>query len=183
MKVVFVESIPGVAKVGEVKEVAKGHARNYLLPRGLAVPATSEELKRVEARKRAEEKRIAEQVAQAQDVAGTIDGASLTFSKRVTSKGNIYGSVSSTAIQQELKRLGHDIEKSMIKLESPLRQLGDHEVEVELARDVIARIKVTIQAAEEDKETNQQSGQEESQQQAIDDSTESTSDEPSVKDE
>ena len=148
MKVVFVENVPGVADVGDVKEVANGHARNYLLPKGFAVAATKEELRRVESRKRAEAKRREEQRAEAQGVAGTIEGVSLTFAKKVTSKGNIYGSVSNVAIQQELKRLGHDVEKSMIKLEEPLRQLGEHEVEIELAREVVAKIKVTIEPAE-----------------------------------
>ena len=148
MKVVFVESVSGVAEVGDVKEVANGHAKNYLLPKGFAVPATKEELKRVESRKRAEAKRREEQIAESQGIAGTIEGVSLVFAKKVTSKGNIYGSVSNVAIQQELKSLGHNVDKSMIKLEEPLRQLGEHEVEIELGRDAIARIKVTIEPVE-----------------------------------
>ncbi len=151
MKVVFVQDVPNVADAGEVKEVKRGHARNYLLPKGFAVPATAEELKRVEALKRAAAKRREEQAAEAQGMAGTIDGVSLVFAKKVTSKGNIYGSVSSTAIQQELKRLGHIFEKSMIKLEEPLRQLGEHEVEIELTKEAVAKIKVIIEAAEGEK--------------------------------
>ena len=148
MKVVFVENVPGVGKVGDVKEVVNGHARNYLLPKGFAVAATKEELKRVESRKRAEAKKREEQMAEVKGIAGVIDGVSLVFAKKVTSKGNIYGSVSNVAIQQELKQLGHHVEKSMIKLEEPLRQLGEHEVEIELTGDTIARIKVTIEPVE-----------------------------------
>lgn len=151
MKVVFVQDVPNVALEGDVKEVKKGHARNYLFPKGFAVLATSEELKRVESRQRAATKRREEQAAEALGVAGTMAGISLVFAKKVTSKGNIYGSVSNTAIQQELKRLGHSVEKSMIKLEDPLRQLGEHEVEIELSKDAIATIKVTIEAAEGEK--------------------------------
>ena len=146
MKVVFVQDVPNVADAGEVKDVKRGHARNYLLPKGFAVPATAEELKRVEALKRAAAKRREEQLAEMQGIVGSIDGATLVFAKKVTSKGNIYGSVSSTAIQQELKRLGHIVEKSMIKLEDPLRQLGEHEVDVELTKDAVAKIKVIIEA-------------------------------------
>ncbi len=148
MKVVFVENVPGVADVGDVKSVANGHARNYLLPKGFAVAATKEELKRVESRKRAEAKKREEQMAEVRGIAGIIDGVSLVFAKKVTSKGNIYGSVSNVAIQQELKHLGHNVEKSMIKLEEPLRQLGEHEVEIELTGDTIAKIKVTIEPVE-----------------------------------
>ncbi|MCP4647854.1 MAG: 50S ribosomal protein L9, partial [bacterium] len=151
MKVVFVRDVPNVGLEGDVKEVKKGHARNYLFPKGYAVLATAEELKRVESRKRAAAKRREEQAAELQGVAGTLDGISLVFAKKVTSKGNIYGSVSSTAIQQELKKLGHIIEKSMIKLEEPIRQLGDHQVEVDFGKEAIAQIKVTVEPAEGDK--------------------------------
>ena len=148
MKVVFVQDLPNVAEEGDVKEVKRGHARNYLFPKGFAVPATADELKRVEARQRAAAKRREEQKAEAQGLAGTIEGVSLVFAKKVTSKGNIYGSVSNTAIMQELKKLGHNVEKTMVKLDEPLKQLGEHEVGIELAKDVIAKIKVTIEAAE-----------------------------------
>lgn len=161
MKVVFVQDVPNVAEVGDIKEVKKGHARNYLLPKGLAVLATENELRRIESRKRAAVKLREEQKAQAMGLAGSIDGIVLTFAKRVTSKGNIYGSVSATAIQQELKHLGHTIEKSMIKLDDPIRQLGEHEVEVELNREAVGRIKIVIvpaegtASAEEEAETSQ----------------------------
>ena len=148
MKVVFVQDLPDVAEEGDVKEVKRGHARNYLFPKGFAVPATLDELKRVDARQRAAAKRREEQKAEAQGLAGTIEGVSLVFAKKVTSKGNIYGSVSTTAILQELKRLGHNIEKSMIKLDEPLKQLGEYEVGIDLTKDVIAKVKVTIEAAE-----------------------------------
>ncbi len=151
MKVVFIQDVPNVAEVGDVKEVKKGHARNYLLPKGFAVPATAEELNRVESRKRAAAREREERVAERHGVAGSIDGVTLTFAKKVTSKGNIYGSVSSTAIQHELKHLGHDIEKSMIKLEEPLRQLGEHEVEIDLSREAVAKIKIIIEPAVEEK--------------------------------
>jgi len=152
MKVVFVQDVPNVAEVGDIKEVKKGHARNYLLPKGLAVLATENELRRIESRKRAAAILREEQKAEAMGVAGSIDGIILTFAKRVTSKGNIYGSVSATAIQQELKHLGHTIEKSMIKLEDPIRQLGEHEVEVELNKDAIGKIKIIIEPAEGEKD-------------------------------
>lgn len=155
MKVVFVQDVPDVAMAGDVKEVKRGHARNYLFPKGFAVPATPDELSRVEARRRAAAKRRDEVLSEARGAAGVLDGVALTFAKKVTSKGNIYGSVSAIAIQQELKRLGHEVEKSMIKLDDPLRQLGEHEVDIELARDVVAKVKVTIEAAEEGRETKE----------------------------
>ncbi len=147
MKVVFTENVSGVAQIGDVKNVADGHARNYLFPKGLAVLATPDELRRVESRKRAAAKLLEQQAEEARGAAGELDGISLVFAKRVGSKGNIYGSVSAIAIHQELKRMGHAVEKSMIKLGEPFKQLGTHDVEIELAKGAIATIKVTIEEA------------------------------------
>ncbi len=151
MKVVFIQDVPNVAEVGDIKEVKKGHARNYLMPKGFAVPATAEEMRRVESRKRAAVREREERMSEKHGIAMSMNGIILTFAKKVTSKGNIYGSVSSTAIQHELKKLGHDVEKSMIKLEDPLRQLGEHEVEIELSSEAVAKIKIIIEPAEEEK--------------------------------
>ena len=86
---------------------------------------------------------------EAQAFAQVIQGVPLVFPKRVGAKGNIYGSVSSIAISQELKRLGHNIDRHMVKLADPLRQLGEHQVKIELAKGVTATIMVTIQEAKE----------------------------------
>lgn len=149
MKVVFVQDVPNVAKGGEIKNVAPGHARNFLFPKGYAVPATPNELKRVEARLKAEVKKRAEESGEARAVAERLKEVSLVFAKRTTAKGHVYGSVSSIAIHQELKKLGFAIEKPMIQLENPIRQLGTQEVTIDLGKDVTAQIKVTIEAATE----------------------------------
>lgn len=153
MKVVFLQDVPGVAQSGEIKDVANGHARNYLFPKGFAVLATPEEIKRIEAKQRAEEKRLNEQMQEAQVLAQSLGDISLVFPKRVGARGNIYGSVSSVAISQELKRRGHTVEKPMIKLEEPLRKLGSHDVEIELAKGAIATITVIIEEAKEEGNT------------------------------
>ncbi|MCL0084101.1 50S ribosomal protein L9 [Dehalococcoidia bacterium] len=145
MKVVFLQDVPEVAQAGEVKEVADGHARNYLFPRGLAVLATAAEIKRVEARSQAEARRRDQQVQEAVALGDSLQGVSLVFAKKVGSRGNIYGSVSNTAIAQELHRRGFKVDKHLIRLEEPLRKLGTHEVEIELGKGVVARIGVTIE--------------------------------------
>ena len=151
MKVVFLQDVPEVAQAGEVKEVADGHARNYLFPRGLAVLAAAAEIKRVEARSQAEARRRDQQLQEAVALAESLQGVSLVFAKRVGSRGNIYGSVSNTAIAQELHRRGFNVDKHLIRLEEPLRKLGAHEVEIELGKGLLARIGVTIEEAEEEK--------------------------------
>jgi len=151
MKVVFLQDVPEVAQAGEVKEVADGHARNYLFPRGMAVVATAAEIKRVEARSQAEARRRDQQLNEAIAISESLKGVSLVFAKRVGTKGNIYGSVSNTAIAQELHRRGFNVDKHLIRLEEPLRKLGAHEVEIELGKGLLARIGVTIEESEEEK--------------------------------
>ncbi|MDD5093909.1 MAG: 50S ribosomal protein L9 [Dehalococcoidia bacterium] len=152
MKVVFLQDVPNVAKIGDVKTVADGHARNYLFPKGFAEVATADALKRVETRKRAAAKLREQQMQEAQGEAQVLQNVTLTFAKRVGSKGNMYGSVSSIAIVQELKRLGHVVEKTMIHLEEPIRKLGTHDVKIEVAKGAIATVKVIIEAATEGEE-------------------------------
>ncbi|MDY6911694.1 MAG: 50S ribosomal protein L9 [Chloroflexota bacterium] len=161
MRVVFVQDVPDVGQVGDVKDVANGHARNYLFPKGFAVLATPDELKRIEARKKAALKLRAEQQEGAQGIAQSLEEVSLAFSKRAGSKGNMYGSVSATAIYQELKNLGHKVEKPMIKLDEPIRKFGTHEVQINLMKDVTATIKVVIEpvsgtAEESTRETSEE---------------------------
>jgi len=149
MKVVFLQDVTNVAQAGDIKDVADGHARNFLFPKGFAVLATPTEVRRVETKRQAEARQQNQYLQEAQAVAQAIQDISLVFPKRVGSKGNIYGSVSSTAITQELQRQGHKIDKHRIRLAEPLRKLGTHEVEIELAKDSVAKLTVTIEEAKE----------------------------------
>jgi large subunit ribosomal protein L9 len=151
MKVVFLQDVPAVAQAGEVKEVACGHARNYLFPKGLAVLATAAEIKRAQARSQAEARRRDQQLQETVALSEALQGVSLVFAKRVGTKGNIYGSVSNSAIARELHRRGFKVDKHQIRLDEPLRKLGTHDVEIELGRAVLAGIKVTIEEAIEEK--------------------------------
>lgn len=149
MKVVFLRGVPSVGQEGEVKEVAAGYARNFLFPRGLAKPATPEVLRELERRQEIEARRRAREAEEARALAEKLDGLELVFQKRVGTKGRVYGSVSAIAIAQELSRQGYKVEKTQIRLEEPLRELGSHEVEVELAEGIVARLKVVVEGKEE----------------------------------
>jgi len=151
MKVVFLQDVPGVARAGEVKEVADGHGRNFLLPRGLAELATPAKLKQVEMKLQAEARRRARFEEEVRSLAEQIEGVSLTFKKRVRGKDTLYGSVSSIAIAQELNRLGYKVEKHMVRLEEPIKHLGNYEIEIELSKDVVAKVKVVVEKAEEER--------------------------------
>lgn len=145
MKVVFVEEVSGSALVGEVKEVKKGYARNFLLPRGLAVPATKDNLERGERLAQADQIRQGKLDGAAQAVADRIDGAALTMTARVGEQGRLYGSITAAAIAQELTEIGgNEIEHRQVLLGEAIRTVGTQEVRVRLTRNVSAKVSVTV---------------------------------------
>ena len=154
MKVIFLQDVEGVAKSGEAKEVANGYGRNFLLPKKLAMLATQAELKKIEAQQEVEARRQAQLQQEAEAEAKRLHNISLTFKRRVGVGEQLYGSVSSAAIAEQLQGLGYKVEKQKIKLGEPIRELGVHKVEVELAKDVVPTIKIIVEeeATEEKKE-------------------------------
>ena len=150
MKVIFVQDVPKVAKAGEIKEVADGYARNFLIPKKLALLAkpgvTVVELER--------QKKVAAQAqAEASQLASGLEGKEVKLKARVGAEERLYGSVTSGDIADELqKSLGVTVDKRKIELEEPIRQLGSYEVTIRLAQDVLPKIKVIVTEAETVKE-------------------------------
>lgn len=150
MKVIFLQDVPNVASAGQVKEVADGYSRNYLLPRKLAVVATPAELNKLEAQRQADARRQARSEQEAEALAQTLQGMTLVFKARVGDKDRIYGSITSSDIASELKKLsGHDVDKRRIELEEPIRELGSHQVSIKLTKNVTADVSVVVEKEEE----------------------------------
>jgi large subunit ribosomal protein L9 len=145
MKVVLVKDVAGLGKAGDIKEVADGYARNFLLRRNLALPAIRSALKTIETQLRKEAKeqeRLGEELAK---LAEQIEGLSLTFKAKVMEEDRLYGSIRDHHIADELKRLtGIDIERTSVEMEQPIRQLGSYELTVRLSRDLAPKIKVDV---------------------------------------
>jgi large subunit ribosomal protein L9 len=153
MKVVFVQDVANVAKAGDVKNVADGYARNYLFPKKLAVLATPHELKRVEALREASARREEHTEHEAEALAAELGNLTVTIKVRAGTAEKIYGSVTSADIAKELKRVsGHDIDRHSIELDSPIRELGSHQVTIKLTRNVSASIGVTVEQQEDEKD-------------------------------
>lgn len=153
MKVVFVEEVPGSALVGEVKEVKRGYARNFLLPRGLAVPATKDNLERGERLARADAIRQEKLDGVASVIAEKIDGAELSFTARVGEQGRLYGSITAAAIAERLGELADDsVDHRQVLLGQAIRTVGAQEVRVRLTRNVSATVTVTVAAEQEEPE-------------------------------
>jgi large subunit ribosomal protein L9 len=145
VKVVFLEEVEGSGRTGEVRNVANGYARNYLLPRKLAVPATEHNIRLAQARAEGEAKRQAKLDADAEVVAEKLPGLTITIEVRVGEQGRLYGSVTARDIVEALEKpLGMLLEHRQVELEEPIRQVGLFEVPLRLSRNVRANVQVAV---------------------------------------
>ncbi len=142
MKVIFLQDVPRVAKAGDIKEVASGYGRNFLIPKKLAMLAkpgvTVVELER-------QKKATAQVHTEAARLAGELETKEITLKARVGVDERLYGSVTSADIADELESsFGLTIDKRKIELDEPIRQLGSYEITVRLAQDVVPKVRVTV---------------------------------------
>ncbi len=146
MQVVLKTRIPKLGNPYDIVNVKPGYARNFLLPRKLAVLATPGELKRAEGMKAKVAAKLEAVLENAKEVTDKLKGAVLTFKKKARGE-KLYGSIKETDIVDALKE-GQKVEvsKDMIKLEEPLKDLGEHTVKLQLNEEVSAELKVVIEA-------------------------------------
>lgn len=144
MKLILREDVENLGKIGEIVEVAGGYGRNYLLPRGLAVKASTKNLKEQEHQKKLIQARMDRQKKDAQEMAGSLDSVSCTISRKTGEDEKLYGSVTSRDIEEALREEGVSIDRKRILLEEPLKKLGVYTVPVKLHADVTGNIKVWV---------------------------------------
>ncbi|MCL4302898.1 MAG: 50S ribosomal protein L9 [Anaerolineae bacterium] len=145
MKVLLIQDVDNLGYAGDVKKVADGFGRNYLIPRSMAVLATAGALKQAETIRKAAEKRRAHEMADAQAMANQLTGVELYFERRAGETGKLYGSVTSADMADEIKaKTGLEIDKRKVALPEPIRQLGEQEVTIKLMIDVATSIKVHV---------------------------------------
>jgi len=150
MRVVLVEDVPGKGKAGEIREVSTGYARNFLLPRGLALAATPGLVKEVEARLQRKQREESVDREQLVELAQKIEGQEIRLRARTGAGERLFGSITAADIAEELsKSIGSEVDKRIIDLEKPLRQTGSHEVAVKLASDLKPQITVIIEEEED----------------------------------
>jgi large subunit ribosomal protein L9 len=148
MKVILKSNVDHLGRAGEVKEVAIGYARNFLLPRKLAEPATASALKYWEKGKEKRAAVVSAEVKVAKELAEKLSGLNLTFSMPASEEGKLFGSVGKTDVLKSLKAAGYDVPKNSVRLETALKTTGEHEVELRLQPEVSAKVKVTVSARE-----------------------------------
>ena len=150
MKLILREDVPYLGGAGDVVRVRAGYGRNYLLPRGLAYMATDRNLRRVEeeARLRGEQRRRDRLEAGRQ--AALLEGLTLTFARRASEEGQLFGSVTAREICDEVVRTqgGFVLERRTVELDGPIKTVGEHEIPVRLHADIEAKLRVVVEIEE-----------------------------------
>ena len=144
MEVILRQDVDKLGRRGEVVKVAEGYGRNFLLPRGLAMPVNATNRAMIEKERKAHEARTAKEKAECQALADRIATLRFVAPRKVGANDALYGSVTSGDIAEFLKTKGIDIDKRKIQLDEAIKTLGDHEVKIKLHPEVSANLKVLV---------------------------------------
>jgi len=149
MKVIFMQDVPNVARAGEIKEVANGYGRNFLIPQKLALLAKPGTASVIEAQHRIQVRNQEQIRAELVEFGQQLEGREVSLQARAGAKDRLYGSITTADIASELERTtGLVVDKRKIELAEPIRQLGGYEVVIRLTKDIIPKIKVKVTAEE-----------------------------------
>lgn len=144
MEIILRADVQHLGKVGEVVKVKDGYARNYLLPKGLAYPATEANKKKIAYEGERLVKQQAAEKSAAETEAGRLTDVHLTFAVKVGEEDKLFGSVTASDIQRKLEELGIHVEKRKIDLAEPIRELGEFNVGIKIHPDVRPEVRVTV---------------------------------------
>ncbi len=144
MQLILTQDVPHLGKAGEVVTVRPGYGRNFLVPKGMAIAATSRNIRQLEHDKSTIAARVAKETSAAESVAGRLNGMTLQFERRVGDDDRMFGSVTARNISDQLAIANIDIDHRRIALDEPIRALGKYEVEVKLKAGVIAGLKFWV---------------------------------------
>ncbi len=144
LQVILQSDVPNLGSSGELVKVRPGFARNFLLPRNLAVPATTAQINRLNHDKAVALARAEKNKKESKELASKIDGLKITLARPVGEDGKLFGSVTAKEIEGEVKKLGVTFDRKKMQLAEPLKAIGTFEIPVKLMADVTATLKVEV---------------------------------------
>lgn len=154
MKIILKKDYDLLGDAGQVLEVKDGYARNFLIPNGIAVSATASNVKHYEETRRQQSRKILKQIDDAKKLAAEIEKHTVKISVKTGEDNKVFGSVTSQMIADSLTGLGFaELDRRKIHLHEPIKTLGEHEVDIRLIKDVIAKLKVTVSKEGAEEET------------------------------
>ncbi len=144
MKVIFIKDVRGQGKKNEIKEVKAGYAQNYLIKNGYAVALTETSKKRLDTQNKLEKEKDEQDKLENLKIKDKLSKINIVFKLKTGKQDQVFGSISTKQISEELSKHGIKIDKKKIKLSNPITSLGFHIINIELRKDVVAQIKVQV---------------------------------------
>lgn len=152
MEIVLLQSVKGLGNAGEVKDIKRGYASNYLIPNGFALPATVGNLKEAKSRTRKIERKREVELEELKSIISEIDGLEIKIIQKASKEGKLFGSVKAKDIAEEVfKKINKKIKEEYIELPEPLKKVGEYDIEIKGNEEIKASIKVLVKAEEEKK--------------------------------
>ncbi len=150
MKVILIKDVEGYGFFGDIIEVKRGFANNYLIPRGLALPATEGNVRHVQEILRQRRRKLEREKKKAQDLAKKLEGLVLEIKKPAGEKGKLFGSVTSTDVVEALKEKGIEIDRKNVVFPHPIKEIGVFPITIRLHREVSVEIKIDVRPQEKE---------------------------------
>ena len=144
MKVILKENVPGLGYKDDVVEVKDGYGRNYLIPQGIAIIASNAALKRLAEDQKQRAHKIAKMRADAEAAAAALEGVKLTIGAKTSANGTVFGSVNAIQIADALEKAGHTVDRKLIVLKEPVKEVGVYKAAVKFLKDVIAEVEFEV---------------------------------------
>jgi large subunit ribosomal protein L9 len=149
MKIILLKDVPGTGKKNEIKEVSPGFARNFLIPKGLAVVADNDSLKKLELKKKADSENAAKELKETEVIVSKIDGQEIEINVKTGDEGQLFESINKQKISEHLKEMGFNVNKEDVVLETPIKEVGEFPVKLRFAHNLEAEIKIIIKGLKE----------------------------------
>ena len=144
MKVILLKNIEKLGRKGDIKDVSNGYARNFLLPKDMAVLATDDELEKLDGMKEFKIQQQEEDLLKCQDMAEQMDGLEIEIKARASEDGKLFGAISQSAISSKLNDLGFEIKEKEVKLNEPIKETGEYDIKLELPHNLEVNLKVIV---------------------------------------
>ncbi len=150
MRVLLLKDVKGLGHAGEIKDVAGGHAQNYLFPNKLAQPVTEGAVKQVQHLKEAVASKQERKATEAKTLASRLDGQTITFKARSGEGERLYGSITNADVAEALsKAIGHPVDRKLVEIPHPIKTLGQHRATVKVGPGLVANVLVFVDRAAE----------------------------------
>jgi len=149
VNIILKENVEGLGIIGDLVSVKPGYARNFLVPKGLAIVANERNVKELEHQKRQLTRKLEKVTKDAEAIKTRIEKLSCEFTQRASEEGKLFGSVTSMDLEEKIQAAGIEVDRKKIQLAEPIKSLGEHVINIKLDAGVVAELKVVVNAEDE----------------------------------